>query len=133
MKRVYTRKNLLQFLGYIFSIIIYVISESIPWGYINVEPESGGRRSPMKIVGVRRVPAFPLELSPAYSRPWKKENIQNLNLIGPLVSEIIFKLILIFKFKNVPCALGFEIKHKIFFLCKFQGLYNNFKYGFHNK
>ena len=35
---------------------------------------------------------------------------------GPLFFEIsIFKLILIFKFQNVSCALSFEVKHsKIF-------------------
>ena len=45
------------------------------------------------------------------------ESIQNLNLIGPLVSEIwIFKLISICKFQNDPCALGFEVKHSIFFV-----------------
>ena len=38
----------------------------------------------------------------------KIESIQNFNLICPLVSEI---LIFICKFQNVPCALGFEVKH----------------------
>ena len=41
--------------------------------------------------------------------------------------------ILICKFQNVPCALGFEVKHSKFFLYKFQDTYNNFKYGFHDK
>ena len=42
--------------------------------------------------------------------------IQNSNLYGPLVSEIlIFKLILIFKFHNGLCALGFEAKYSYFF------------------
>ena len=36
-------------------------------------------------------------------------------MIGPLVSEIIiFKLILIRRFQNVPCALGFEVKIRNF-------------------
>ena len=39
-------------------------------------------------------------------------SIQNFNFIDPLVSEIlIFKLILLCKFHNVPCAIGFEVKH----------------------
>ena len=37
-------------------------------------------------------------------------------LIGTLISEIrIFKLILICKFQNIPCALGFEVKYLTFF------------------
>ena len=45
-------------------------------------------------------------------------NIQNSNLIGTLVTEIlIFKLILICKFQNVPFSSGFEVKHSKFF-CK---------------
>ena len=38
--------------------------------------------------------------------------IQNFNSIDLLVSEIlIFKLILIFKFQNLPYTLGLEVKH----------------------
>ena len=49
------------------------------------------------------------------------DGIQNLNLIGPLVSEIwIFKLILTCKFQNVPCALGFEGEHSKFFCVSFR-------------
>ena len=55
---------MLQFLGYIFSIIINVISESIPWGFINVEFEKWGQVVPReKKVWVRRLSAFPLDLS----------------------------------------------------------------------
>ena len=43
--------------------------------------------------------------------------MQNLNLIGPLVSKIwVLKLILICIFKTVPYPLGFEVKHSKF-LC----------------
>ena len=48
----------------------------------------------------------------------KIENLQNLNLVGSLVSEIlVFKLISICKFQNDPCALGFEegLKHSKYF------------------
>ena len=64
---------------------------------------------------------------------WKinkeEESIQNFNLIGPLLSEI---LILICKFQNVP---GFEIKHSKNFCRSFMTYraYNNFEYGFHDK
>ena len=41
--------------------------------------------------------------------------MQTIKSIGTLVSEIlIFKLILICKFQNVPCALGFEANIKKF-------------------
>ena len=51
----------------------------------------------------------------------KIEGVQNLNLIAPLVSKIwIFKLILIWKFQNVPCALGFEVKHSKIFCISFR-------------
>ena len=47
--------------------------------------------------------------------------VQNLNLIGPLVSKLqIFKLILICKFQNVPCTLGFEVIHSEFFCISFR-------------
>ena len=47
--------------------------------------------------------------------------MQNFNSIAPFVSEIwIFKLILICKFENVPCALGFEVKHSKFFCMNFR-------------
>ena len=46
---------------------------------------------------------------------------QNLNSIGPLVFKILFfKLILICKFHNVPCALGFEVKYSQFFCRNFR-------------
>ena len=42
----------------------------------------------------------------------KVERTQNLISIDLLVSEIlIFKLILICKFENVPCSLGIKVKH----------------------
>ena len=51
----------------------------------------------------------------------KIDSIQNCNLIGPLVSLIlIFKLILICKFQNVLCALGFEVKYSKFFCRSFR-------------
>ena len=59
---------------------------------------------------------------------------QNFNLIGQLVSEIwIFKLILICKLQKVPMCIRFWSKTFNIFLYKFKGMYNNFKYGFHNK
>ena len=50
----------------------------------------------------------------------KIENTHNSNSIGPLFFNIlIFKLILICKFQNVPFTLGFEVKHsKYFVFCK---------------
>ena len=43
------------------------------------------------------------------------------NLIGPLFSEmLIFLLILICKFQNVPCALGFGIKYSKIFCRRFR-------------
>ena len=45
----------------------------------------------------------------------KIDGIQTFKSIGLLVSEIlIFLLIFIFKLRNVPCALGFEVKQIIF-------------------
>ena len=42
--------------------------------------------------------------------------MQNFNSGDVLVSEIlIFKEILMCKFQNVPCPLGFEVKHSTFF------------------
>ena len=64
----------------------------------------------------------------------KIEVVQNMNLIDSLVTEIrIFKFILICKFQNVPCALGFEVKHSNFFCIIFEDMYNNFNCGFHDK
>ena len=41
--------------------------------------------------------------------------IENFNSIHLLVPEIlIFKLISMCKFQNVPCTLGFEVKHSNF-------------------
>ena len=58
------------------------------------------------------------DFNTAYSRFLKIESIQNSKLICPLVFEtLIFKLILICKFQNVPCELGFEVKHSKMF-CK---------------
>ena len=49
------------------------------------------------------------------------EKIQNFNSVDVLVAEILFfKLILICKFKNVPCELGFEVKHSKFFCRSFR-------------
>ena len=46
---------------------------------------------------------------------------ENFNWIDLLVTEIlIFKLILIFRFLNVPCALGFEAKHSKLFCRSFR-------------
>ena len=51
---------------------------------------------------------------------WKNPSIPG-GSIGLLFSEIwFFKLILIFKFQNIPCALGFEVKHSKFFCISFR-------------
>ena len=47
----------------------------------------------------------------------KIESIQDFNSNHLLISEI---LILICKFLNVPCALGFEVKHSKFFCRSFR-------------
>ena len=45
------------------------------------------------------------------------ESIQNFNSTGPLGTEVwVFKLILLCKFQNVPCAVGFDVKHSTFFV-----------------
>ena len=50
-----------------------------------------------------------------------QNRIKNFNSIDLLVSEIlIFKLILICKFQNAPCALGFEVKYSKFFYRRFR-------------
>ena len=56
------------------------------------------------------------DFSIVYSTTIKTERIQKLNQIDALLSEIlVFKLIVIRKFQNVPCALGFEVEQsKIF-------------------
>ena len=54
----------------------------------------------------------------------KIERMQNFNsIIDLLTSDIlIFKLILICRFQNVPCALGFDVKHSKNFLYSFQDI-----------
>ena len=57
----------------------------------------------------------------------KMESIQNLNVIGPLVSEIwIFKINFNMQYSKYSMCTRF-------FLYLFQDMYNNFKYGFQNK
>ena len=58
--------------------------------------------------------------------------LQHFSSIDLLVSEILIsKLILIYKFQNILCALGFEVKHsKVFFkslIIKKVNLYGQYK------
>ena len=63
-KRVYTHKNLLQLLKYIFSIIIYAISYPFLEVSSMLSLKSGGYVvPPRKKVGVWHVLAFPFDLS----------------------------------------------------------------------
>ena len=51
----------------------------------------------------------------------KSRENTNSNSIDLLVFEIlIFKLISVYKFQNVPCALGFEVKHSQIFCRSFR-------------
>ena len=56
---------------------------------------------------------------------------------GRLAPKIIVLLCInglsIYKFQNVPCTLGFEVKHSKIFCTIFKDMYNNFKCGFHDK
>ena len=53
----------------------------------------------------------------------KRERIQQFNSINVLVSEIlIFREILMCKFQNVPCPLGFEVKHSTYFSVEVLGI-----------